>query len=69
MTKKMRRKIDAVMKAKIALEALREQATVADLAQCFGSPRAQIATLREQHGECPRLVQKRVCRHGGSGQE
>jgi transposase len=27
----MRRKIDAGMKAKIALEALREQATVADL--------------------------------------
>jgi transposase len=32
MTKKTRRKIDAGMKAKIALEALREQATVADLA-------------------------------------
>ncbi|HLK80932.1 MAG TPA: transposase [Xanthobacteraceae bacterium] len=32
MTKK-RRKIDAALKAKIALEALREQATVADLAQ------------------------------------
>jgi len=28
-----RRKIDAALKAKIALEALREQATVADLAQ------------------------------------
>ena len=33
MTKKTRRKIDAALKAKIALEALREQATVADLAQ------------------------------------
>ena len=32
MTKKTRRKIDAATKAKIALEALREQATVADLA-------------------------------------
>ena len=32
MTKKTRRKIDAGMKAKIALEALREPATVADLA-------------------------------------
>jgi transposase len=31
--KKTRRKIDAALKAKIALEALREQATVADLAQ------------------------------------
>ena len=33
MTKKRRRKIDAVQNAKIALEALREQATVTDLAQ------------------------------------
>src|ERR1700730_16106527 len=32
MTKKTRRKIDAGMKAKVTLEALREQATVADLA-------------------------------------
>jgi transposase len=32
MLKKPRRKIDAALKAKIALEALREQATVADLA-------------------------------------
>ena len=30
--KKPRRKIDTALKAKIALEALREQATVADLA-------------------------------------
>lgn len=33
MTKKTRRKIDTALKAKIALEALREQATVAELAQ------------------------------------
>jgi transposase len=32
MMKKPRRKIDAALKARIALEALREQATVADLA-------------------------------------
>jgi transposase len=32
MTKKTRRKIDAALKAKIALEALREQATVTELA-------------------------------------
>ena len=33
--KKTRRKIDASLKAMIALEALREQATVADLAQRY----------------------------------
>jgi len=33
MTRKTRRKIDAVLKAKIALEALREEATVADPAR------------------------------------
>ena len=35
MTKKTRRKIDATVKARIALEAVREQATVADLAQRY----------------------------------
>ncbi len=35
MTKRTRRKIDAALKAKIALEALREQASVADLAQRY----------------------------------
>ena len=35
MRKKTRRKIDAALKAKIALEAVREQATVADLAQRY----------------------------------
>ena len=35
MMKKTRRKIDASLKAMIALEALREQATVADLAQRY----------------------------------
>ena len=33
--KKTRRKIDAALKAKIALEALREQSTVADLSQRY----------------------------------
>ena len=35
MTKKTRRKIDAALKAKIAMEALREEATVVDLAQRY----------------------------------
>jgi transposase len=35
MTKKTRRRIDAGLKAKIAREALREQATVTDLAQRY----------------------------------
>jgi hypothetical protein len=35
MTQRRRRKIDGALKAKIALEALREQATVADLAQRY----------------------------------
>jgi len=35
MAKKMRRKIDAALKAKIALAAVREQAPVADLAQRY----------------------------------
>ncbi len=33
MTQRARRKLDAPLKAEIALEALREQATVLDLAQ------------------------------------
>lgn len=38
MNQRTRRKIDAALKAKIALEALREQATVADLAQRYQVP-------------------------------
>jgi transposase len=35
MTKKTRRKIDAALRAKIALEAVREQASVVDLARRY----------------------------------
>jgi hypothetical protein len=36
MTTRTRRKIDAALEGEDALEALREEATVADLAQCYG---------------------------------
>lgn len=48
MTTKTRRKIDAALKAKSALEAVREQATMADLAQRYEVHLNQIYAWKKQ---------------------
>ena len=48
MTKRTRRTIEAALKAKIALEALREEATVTDLAQRYGVHPTQVYAWKKQ---------------------
>jgi transposase len=70
MTKRARRKIDAALKAKIALEALREAATVTDLAQRYGVHPTQVYVWKKQlQDQAARAFDPGVGRDGEEARE
>lgn len=70
MTKRTRRKIDAALKAKIALEAMREEATVVDLTQRYGvHPNQVYAWKKQMQEQAARVFDPGVGRDGKEARE